>query len=101
MMEALISTETSVLTRTTRRNITEDSILHSHRRENLKSYKYCSVRNNYKVPRNISFQTIFPIQARRDRKNRNQFYWERYEAKRDEIGRIWDPVGNIKIVQRI
>jgi hypothetical protein len=37
MMETISSTETSVLTRATRRNIREDSILHSHRRENLKS----------------------------------------------------------------
>jgi hypothetical protein len=38
MMEAPSSFETSVLTRATRRNITEDGILHSQRRENLKSY---------------------------------------------------------------
>jgi hypothetical protein len=38
-MDALSSFETSVLTRVTLRNIPEDASLHSHRRENLKSYR--------------------------------------------------------------
>jgi hypothetical protein len=38
MMGALLSSETSVLKRATRRNISKDAILHSHRRDNLKFY---------------------------------------------------------------
>jgi hypothetical protein len=37
MIEAIRSSETSVLTRATRRNIPQDGNLHSHCRENLKS----------------------------------------------------------------
>jgi hypothetical protein len=38
MMEALSSSDTSVLRIATWHNIQDDDILHSHRRENLKSY---------------------------------------------------------------
>jgi hypothetical protein len=38
IMEAIRSSETSILTRATRRHISEGGILHSDRRETLKSY---------------------------------------------------------------
>jgi hypothetical protein len=40
-MEATGSSETSVYNKPTRRHIPEDDILHSHCRENDKSYKEC------------------------------------------------------------
>jgi hypothetical protein len=52
MKEAPGSSETSVLTRVTRCNNPEDTILHSHLRENLKSYKVTKV---LKYERNWKF----------------------------------------------
>jgi hypothetical protein len=52
MKEELSTSETSVLTRATRGDIPEDAILHSHRRENLKSYKWSALVNavmNFRV----------------------------------------------------
>jgi hypothetical protein len=47
MMEALSSSETSVVARATWRNIPEDAILQSHRSENLESYWTRNVHSTY------------------------------------------------------
>jgi hypothetical protein len=63
MMEALSSSETSVLTRATARHIREDDILHSHRLENLKSYSInwlCSVAETLCVSCEVQTRFLYP-----------------------------------------
>jgi hypothetical protein len=71
MMEAMRSSETSVLTRATWSNIPEDGIIHGHWHENLKSYthsflmlKECRValtRNNVSEEHSASFTRVTRI----------------------------------------
>jgi hypothetical protein len=67
MVEALSSSETSVLTRATRRNVPEDAIIHSHRRENLKSYIQMKDLNVFKIHNDFTGMSVYFKQKRDER----------------------------------
>jgi hypothetical protein len=60
-MEEIRSSETSALTTTTRRQIPENDFLHSHRRENLKSYKIKLIQQSLCRRHNMKFHRNNPI----------------------------------------
>jgi uncharacterized CHY-type Zn-finger protein len=57
-MEATRSSETSVLTRTTRSQISEDGNPHIHRPENLKSYNLLKIISVCRVKLHIQFDSV-------------------------------------------
>jgi hypothetical protein len=67
MKEALSSSETSALTRVSRRNISEYAILHSHRRENLKSYTLPGIFFGVEGDRCVRLTTSSPSVSRLSR----------------------------------
>jgi hypothetical protein len=86
LKEAPNSSETSVLTRATWRNIPEDAILHSHLRENLKSYQ--NERDCCKVL-NVYWKIIL------------KFLLENKKVEEDEVGRTCGTNGEKRNVYRL
>jgi hypothetical protein len=77
MMEVVLSSETSVLIRATRRHIPEGGIHHSHRHENLKSYNKLHVKKRiYTADHIIShlYTCFSPI------------FWQEYGRKGIRVG---------------
>jgi hypothetical protein len=95
--------EMSVLTRATRRNIPEDTILHSHRRENLKS---CSVFFSlHSLYRRHLTNVLFEFSSERGRTKYKNFFGSAFRSANMPIdtenslvqGSVWEP-SHLRIV---
>jgi hypothetical protein len=90
MMGAIFYSETSVLTRATRRNIPEDGILHSHGCENLKSYKFllnCILPLLLHRRNSVGIAAVHRLESRRSSPGKDK----RFHSTPQYTERLWDP----------
>jgi hypothetical protein len=94
MMDALRSSETSVLTRATGRNIPQDCILHNHRREALKHYRAITEWAVYQI------LNVFPVRYELEFLSQKAIFFLSLTEKTSNLTRCYIPEdGNIQFLE--